>query len=416
MAFVKKDVSCGEFELRIAILSDFHLGYNEDALLQAREALHKSLAEADLVLLAGDLFDNRVPKQEVLHDAIALFSELKEEARKSGKLRGLRFLALNEQDERLELPSETPFVAIYGTHERRSKGLINVVQMLAAASLVLNCHARKILVEKGRESVCFQGMGGLPEDFARQALKLLEPKPVPNAFNIFAFHQTLTELIPYSDEFLSVNDLPPGFDLYVDGHIHWNRELKADGKHVLIPGSTVVTQMKSNETHSKGYYIFETLTKEAEFKPIYSRPFHYLELKFESASPADVEKEARAKLEEAVKSETRGKPLVKLKLMGTLAKGFTPASVDSSAVEKEFAPRAFVSVDKEFEAEELKQKIELLRRLREERVSSREMGLKLLREKLEALQSPLATRAEELFEALTSGESEEVLRRLGEKG
>jgi hypothetical protein len=74
-----------------------------------------------------------------------------------------------------------------------------------------------------------------------------------------------------------------------------------------------------------------------------------------------------------------------------------------------------VSVDKEFEAEELKQKVELLRRLREERLSSKEMGLKLLREKLDAMKSPLAPRAEELFEALAAGDVDAALARLDEK-
>jgi DNA repair exonuclease SbcCD nuclease subunit len=396
-------------------MSDFHLGYSDDALVQAREALAKGVAEADIVILAGDLFDHRVPKQEVLHEAIELFGALKAEAQRKGRLKGLRAWAVDEKGERREIPLEAPFLAIYGTHERRSKGLVNAVQMLAAAGLVHNLHARRLLVEKDGELVAFQGMGGLPEEFARQALKLLDPKPVPGAFNVFVIHQTLKELIPFNEEFLSVPDLPAGFDLYVNGHIHWNRELREGGRHVLLPGSTVITQMKPNEQHGKGYYLYDTAGKSAEFKHINARPFHYLELKFEHATPARVEKETRARLEEALAKERRGKPLVKLKLLGTLAKGFTPASVDSAALEKEYLPRAFVSVDKEFEAEELKQKVELLRRLREERLSSKEMGLKLLREKLDAMKSPLAPRAEELFEALAAGDVDAALARLDEK-
>lgn len=399
--------------MKLALMSDFHLGYNEDALLQAREALYRGLQEADVLLLAGDLFDHRVPKQEVLHDAIALFGELKAKARQQGKLTGVSMYGLDENGQRLEGSLvETPFVAIYGTHERRSKGLINAVQMLAAAGLVVNAHARAVGIEKNGEKVVIQGMGGLPEEFARQALKLLDPKPVAKAFNVFMMHQTLKELIPYNEQFLSMPDLPEGFDLYLNGHIHWNRELRSGNKHLLIPGSTVITQQKPNEQHGKGYYLYDTTSRQAEFRTINSRPFHYLELTFDAAHPADVARDVRAKLEQVASKEMRGKPLVKLKLMGTLAKGFNPASVDVTILEREFLPKAYVSIDKEFSAAELKQKVEILRRLRQEQVGAHEMGLAILKDKLQAAKSPLTSQAEELFETLASGSADQALKRL----
>lgn len=398
--------------MRLALMSDFHLGYNDDALMQAREALNRGLREADLVVLTGDLFDHRVPKQEVLHDAIALFGDLKASAIKTGKLDGVKVFTLNEQDEPTEVPANTPFIAIYGTHERRSKGLINAVQMLTAAGLVFNCHARKVMVQKGGESIVFQGMGGLPEQFARQAFKLLDPKPVKKAFNVFLLHQTLKELIPFDEEFLAIPDLPEGFDLYVDGHIHWNRELKANGRHVLLPGSTVITQMKPNEQHGKGYYLYDTKTKEAEFKYINARPFHYVELKFEGATFPQVESQVRERVSGVLAGETRGKPLLKFKLLGSLAKGLTPSGIDAVALEREFSQKAFLSIDKEFDTEELKQKVDILRRMRAEWKGSRELGLRLLRERLEALESPLAAKTEELFDSLSTGEVDDALSRL----
>ena len=53
--------------MRIAILSDFHLGYDrfrEDAFRQAQEALVRAASEADALIIPGDIFDNRTPKPD----------------------------------------------------------------------------------------------------------------------------------------------------------------------------------------------------------------------------------------------------------------------------------------------------------------------------------------------------------------
>lgn len=62
--------------MKIAILSDFHLGYArfyQDSFVQAERALDAA-SGADLILLAGDIFDARMPKQEVFARAFDLFT------------------------------------------------------------------------------------------------------------------------------------------------------------------------------------------------------------------------------------------------------------------------------------------------------------------------------------------------------
>ena len=46
---------------------------------------------------------------------------------------------------------------------------------------------------------------------------------------------------------LSLADLPNGFDLIIDGHLHWTNEQKLEGKRFLLTGSTIFTQMKNLE-------------------------------------------------------------------------------------------------------------------------------------------------------------------------
>ncbi|MFH1247227.1 MAG: hypothetical protein V1644_02490 [Candidatus Micrarchaeota archaeon] len=68
------------FKMKIAIVSDFHLGYNDDALPQAKMGLEKARQLADAVIAPGDLFDVRVPKQEVVNEGIKLFKTHSEAA------------------------------------------------------------------------------------------------------------------------------------------------------------------------------------------------------------------------------------------------------------------------------------------------------------------------------------------------
>jgi DNA repair exonuclease SbcCD nuclease subunit len=407
---------------KIALLSDFHLGYNEDALMQASEALAKAVEKSDLVIVAGDIFDSRVPKQEVLYDAINLFREnLRTMQQKS---RNLKMFFLSEEGE--EAVDSIPVVAVYGTHERRTKGLANAIQLLHSAGLVINVHARKLVVEKldstGKvaERVAIQGLGGVPEEYARRSLEFLASKPVPNALNMFIFHQSLRELLPVDGDFISAADLPNGFDLYVDGHIHWSRELKEGGKHIVLPGSTVVTQMKESESNPKGFFVYDSLSRQLEFVNISARPFVLIDLAFENASLQGVESRIAEEVAR-VASAHAVPPLVKLKLRGTLARGVRASALDASSLERKYAGQVVLSVDKSFDSPELKEKIETLRKIREEKKSIYDAGMEILKEKLRELGfkgegkqgGAGAGLEEELFELLSEGEVEKALKALG---
>jgi len=397
--------------LKIAFASDFHFGYGEDALAQAAEALRKAGDDADVVVLAGDLFDSRVPRQEVIHDAIKLLSEHKAKMQEKAVSSGVKVRLLQDGEESVQ---SVPIIAIYGTHERRTKGLVNVIQILHSAGLVLNVHAATVLIEKDGEKVAIQGMGGMPDEFVKRAMDAMDFKPVEGAVNIFVFHQTLKELIPAATECIGASDLPKGFDLYVDGHIHWAQEFTESGKHIILPGSTVITQMKPKEMAPKGYYLYDTASKQLLFKPIRTRPFVYEELTFKEAGSADVEASCRAKLKEIAAAHAGRQPLVRLKLAGTLAKGVAASALDFRGLEAEFADQMQLFIEKEFEGAELKEKIEALRKARGEQASLRDAGVSLLRERLEARASPFAG-DEELFSLLAEGESEAVLKKLLKK-
>lgn len=394
--------------MKIAFASDFHFGFGDDALAQAAEALRQACSEADLVVLAGDLFDSRVPKQEVVYDAVRLLSEAKAVLEAKATVSGLKLRLLRDGTETRQT---VPIVAIYGTHERRTKGLVNIIQVLDSAGLVLNCHAGVVAADLNGERVAIQGMGGVPEEYAKQVLDAIEFKPLPESFDVFVFHQTLRELIPAVVEGIAAADLPKGFDLYVDGHIHWARELNEGGKRILLPGSTVVTQMKKSEASPKGFYVCDSLSKEVVFKEIRVRPFVYAEVEFKDAWPEEVIAACRLKLEEIALKQAGRKPLVKLKLKGSLAQRLSTSAVDLTALEKEFGERMLLTLDRDFEGADLKERIEALRKKRGETTGARGAGAALLRERLKERQSPWAE-DEQLFALLAEKESEAALKHL----
>jgi len=355
--------------MKIGIVADTHFGYSRfeaDALSQGKEAILSAAGNCDALILAGDIFDSRVPKPETLAEVIKVMRHVR-----------------------------VPVFAIHGTHERRSKGMVNPIEMLETAGLLRSVHNKAEIFEKNGEKVAISGMGGVPDDLAKEALAAIAPKPLHGAFNIFMLHQSFSEYIFAKSDMLSLDDLPDGFDLYICGHMHKN-SVALEGKF-LIPGSTVITQMRPEETGPKGYYIYDTKSRKPEFVPINSRPFFFKDLKFDKADMEKVRKACSEYINDCIK-HSKEKPIIRVKLTGSLASGV--ASQDLSLSVLSANENAFVQIDNEFEEATLKEKIEKIRNLREKRASVREIGMEMLRERLKE-NGAKPEDAENLFSALS---------------
>jgi len=397
--------------LKIAVLADFHLGYEkfiDDSFEQAERAFSEACNEADLVVLLGDIFDTRTPKQEVLARSFKLFRTA------WGKKWEAKLLSYNGKDGKKSY-AEVPIVAIHGTHERRTKELVNPVELLEEAGFLVDVHAATAVFEKQGKKIAIQGMGGVPEEYAKGTLDAISPKPVEGAFNIFLFHQSMKEFLP-GEGLMGIEDLPKGFDLYLCGHMHTKIVEKLDsGAFLLIPGSTVITQMRKDEVEGKGFFIFDTEKNEAEFHKIQSRPFFYEEVEFKEAGLEEVAAKTRKSLEKLLGDGTAVKPVIKIKLKGTVAKGLNPSDLDTGTIVKEFESRAIVEIDKNLEFDNLKERIEKLRNLRESRLSVKEMGIEILKEKLKKYGFKSTVDVESLYSLLSEegkGATDKALKRI----
>jgi DNA repair exonuclease SbcCD nuclease subunit len=364
--------------MKIGIVSDTHFGYRrfeQDALSQGTEALLSAAEKCDLLLMPGDIFDAHIPRLETISDVAQVLKRLS--VRKWGAHVPGRETA-------------SPIAAIHGTHERRGRGLANPIQLFDTLDLWIDVHNKTVLFEKNGEKVAISGVGGVPEDLAAEAMKQAKCAIVPGAFNIFALHQSLKEfLFDPHEQFMSLEDLPPGYDLYVCGHIH--KHTVAMGGKFIIPGSTVITQLKEDEGQKKGFVIYDTEKKAHEFVQINSRPFLFRELKFENATPHAIEEAVQKELQSHEKDEP--KPILRLKLSGSLAQGLQKSDISAPSAGE------FVFIDNFLESGSLKQKMEQIRALRKSDLSVRDMGMALLKEKLkDAGLDP--KEADEMFDAL----------------
>ncbi len=405
--------------MRIAILSDFHLGFavrserEKDAFLQARTALEIALEEKpDFLLVAGDVFNAEMPSNEALYDCFEIFSKVK--TIKSAV--EVSLVERNGNAKRLLL-SRIPVFAIHGTHEYCGKDHKNVLQVCEAAGFFIYLHAAKAIVCKGNETVVVHGLGGVPEKIALSALRQWNPAPEKSAFNILMLHQSLKEFLPTDDEMnatISLEDLPQGFDLIVDGHFHWSNEQQLHNSLLLLPGSTVTTQMKNLEsTKPKGIFIFDTETKKTIFLEIPNqRKLFYEKLRFENSSVDELKKKAREILSEIASKNLFPKPMARLKLVGSLAKGLSASDLPLTAIEAEFSEKLILSIDHDFSAVSLKKKFEELRALQKTKASISSMGLELLEKNLEETNFKNAFDVRRIFALLSEGENEKALELL----
>lgn len=351
--------------MKIAVVSDFHLGHNDDSFTQAREALDKASC-FDLLIICGDLFDSRNPSQEAVYEAVKMLAETK---------RKLKPLTIRQEGETM---SNTP-VVIPGTHERKSRGLPNIIQILHESGLVVNTHSKKTIIN----NVSIQGIGGVPDEIASQALKAMNFQPTPGYFNILLLHQTIKEL--NFQEGVSIQELPKGFDLYCDGHIHHHSFIS----NVLIPGSTVITQMKKTETQPKGFYVYDTESKKAEFQEIKTRKLYISEINLENTTVEEIRKEIESRIQQTPVSIPL--PMLRIIVNATLKE---KADLDLNIK----TSKALLTIEKNISTSSLKEKIEKLRS--RDYKSAKQKAIEMVGKNFE--------KGEELFETLEKGELEKA--------
>ncbi|MEM0333036.1 MAG: DNA repair exonuclease, partial [Candidatus Aenigmatarchaeota archaeon] len=236
----------------ISVISDMHLGFSYDERLEEDSyknfeiAMNKALEDSDLIILAGDLFDSRAPKTKAWAYALKILSKATLVENRGAKL--------VETDKKLKEASiktlsHIPIIAIHGNHEIRARGETNAIEALENAGLLIYLDKNYVIFEKDGEKICIYGLSHVQERLAKEILDKWNPYPRKDMFNILVMHQNISPFIYSSLEqpTISLDNLPLGFDLIIDGHIHIKTLEKINNSIFLIPGSTIITQFQMEE-------------------------------------------------------------------------------------------------------------------------------------------------------------------------
>jgi DNA repair exonuclease SbcCD nuclease subunit len=262
-----------------------------------------------------------------------------------------------------------PIIAIHGNHERRVRGLMNPVEALEKAGFLVYLHCSGVVLQKGEEKVCIQGVSGVPEQYFSSVMEQWNPEPVPGCINIFMLHQILSPFLNFPKT-VDMKRLPLGFDLYVCGDLHDTKRLSYGSAPLLVPGSMIPTQLNRESVAPKGFWkadISKTGNR-AEMKANFvvfenQRKVYHIEKELESSE--DVENEIKKILQE----DHKKKPLIRIK---TEDKPFL------KEIQARFEDQAIVSFRKEKEEEVLPS-----RSPEEQRLSVQELGRKILKKNLQ---------------------------------
>jgi len=370
--------------MKISILSDAHLGFSpnekleEDSYENFEEAFTKAL-DSDLIILTGDLFDSRAPKTKAWAYALKVLSK--------ATLQENRGVKLVEIDKQLKEASKKtlehlPVIAIHGNHELRAKGEINAIEALENAGLLIYLNMNKAVFEKDGEKVAIFGLSHVPERFAKDVLDKWNPRPIEGCFNILLLHQNIDPFVysPLEQPTLNISNLPKGFDLIVDGHIHVSTQEKIGDTIFIIPGSTVTTQFQASEAQTpKGFFKIDTKLKKVEFVEINARKFFYetIELSREQNAREIIER----KIREKIFGNFSKQPIVKIRITGNAM----ISEKDLRELERKYQDSCTLFFTKSLESSELTQKLEFLRSLKESRTSLQEIGLNILKKSLDEL-------------------------------
>jgi DNA repair exonuclease SbcCD nuclease subunit len=408
-------------------MADFHLGAKwgtpreGDSFDQAEEAIRKALdLGADLIVILGDIFDSRIPKLEVWDRALRIFSLPKLATKRGPKIVSTKYKAMNN------IPAlcfqGIPVIALCGNHEKRTRGLKNPVEALESAGKLIYLEAATVVLEQDGEKVAVHGFSYVPDKYVVAQLRTWNPRPIPGAFNILAFHQSIGEFVFSREEeksMLQVSDLPSGFDLYINGHVHYRAETEVNGAPLLMPGSTERTQLLEVEAKNpKGFYLIETEPKiKWDFIELRTpRDFFYEEVRVENISLQDLYTKVRNKIRELLlrhRKNTAKPPIIRIRLLGTLSREISRADFDERMLEEEFKDQALVTVSKDaLVSPGLEEKLRSLREFKERQLSIDEKGMLLLEEYVKDVKGIELISVRDLFGLLAEDRVDEALERL----
>ena len=392
--------------MRISIIGDAHCGFawgeerGDDSFRALNEAMEAS-RDSDLIILVGDLFDTRLPKQEVFANVAKIIAQAQTFPNKT------RLLESRGKDVNPLALRGVPVLALHGNHDRRSLNLVNPVQALEHAGLLTHMNAATLLFDCSGTRVAVHGMSNVPERYAKETLMNWAPHPVPNALNVLVMHQSIDPYIysPLEPPSIKLEDMPNGFSLLVDGHMHSHDRRLLKGATFLLTGSISPTGISRSEADQRKVFWQWDGSQLAPIPLTSQRRIFCEEFDWSPAVKQQMDDRFSQLIAAAPASP---KPIIAAKVRGKLPPG-TPQPNFSDLTTK-WGERAVIQISKSLTSEDFDAQVELLRALRDNRLSPEESGLRLLMDNLQ--QAGCGIRADRIFELLVDGQVDTIFNEL----
>lgn len=270
--------------MKISIISDLHLGNRQYGLRNREIDFYDQFdkvvnkindLKCDLLIIAGDLFDNPNPSPE----SISRYSRsIKNLNCKVVAIKGNHTMILRKNHfpvDNLVAEDNDNYYFLEDEGISFIDSPINKLPSSAEAGLFLE--------DKNNPIVHIDGMNYRGEthveEFIEVQKKLAADIDESNDFNILVVHEAFTEYCGFTRANLSINDINyEPYNVIICGHIHNRTDQVVDKDTVFIqPGS--IERLNSAEAfdeskNGKGVYVVDTNTSNIEFYPVESiRPF-----------------------------------------------------------------------------------------------------------------------------------------------
>ena len=281
--------------MKIAIISDLHLGFRQYGSLERENDFYNQLSlvkdeinkhNPDMLIIAGDLFDKPNPspvainayREGIANIDVDIICSIKgnhtmilrdnhysiDDFFGGEDIYGYYFLddsSFNTQSFALETPYDLDF-----------SNYKDVKVQVDGITYRTNSNIEEFL--------------SVQKDMAEQCSK--------DFFNILVVHQSFKEFCGFTGEELSIEDLNyKPYDVVICGHIHSRFDtVLSDGTIFIQPGSIErmnTTEAQDEQKNGKGFYLLDTESKEVSFHQVKCpRKFFLGEIKIESKK--DLEK------------------------------------------------------------------------------------------------------------------------------
>ena len=251
--------------MKIGILSDLHLGYRQYGLVDRENdfylQFHKCCAklnevDADIVIIAGDIFDKPNPSPKAIHEYMYGIGHLNSDIVVAIKGNHTMLMKKNHYSVD-ELMGEDNFEGYY---------------LLEDESISTHDYAFQSNYDmefnkwKNEPNIRIDGITYRPDSQIDEFLYIqqeLAEKEEETSFRILVTHQAYQEYCGFFGTDLSIKDLcTEPYDLIINGHIHSHQVgVLEDGTIFLQPGSIErmnVAEALDESKNGKGIWVYDT--------------------------------------------------------------------------------------------------------------------------------------------------------------